>query len=670
MSGRSSEPGRRLKARRTVSAVVVLCLLLPAIALPQEKDYPIKPVPFTEVKLDDAFWRSRIDTNCIVTIPFAFTMLEKTGRVENLRKAAGLAEGPYEGRRFNDSDVFKVLEGAAYTLSVYPHSQKEKLLEIKKLVDDAIAVIAAAQEEDGYIYAARTTDPANPAAGAGKERWINLQGSHELYNMGHLFEAAAAHYQATGTRTLLDIAVKCADLVDSVFGPGRREDAPGHQEIELGLVKLYRVTGEKRYLELAKFFLDQRGRPHASEPYPEDSPFAIYNGREYRQDHKPVVEQEEAFGHAVRAAYMYAAMADIAALTGDEGYLRAIERIWNNVVWRKLYLTGGIGARHTSEAFGDDYELPNRAAYTETCAAVGNVFWNHRMFLMTGESKYIDVLERTLYNGLLSGVSRSGNRFFYQNPLESTGGYERSEWFEVSCCPGNIVRFLPAIPGYVFAARGDRLYANLFTSCRAVIEIEGSKIEIVQESSYPQAAVNRITVIPEKETEFELAVRIPGWAREEPVPSDLYRYVGGEKNEVELSVNGRYIPLNMDKGYALIRRAWKKGDVVELRLTMPVRLVVAHDKIEDDRGKIAIERGPIVYCAEAVDNSGSVLDLVLPADAVFSFKQDHSKEIGSFILIESTALRDGKPVPLKLIPYYLWAHRGAGEMAVWIPVAK
>ena len=668
MSGRSSEPGRRLKARRTVSAVVVLCLLLPAIALPQEKDYPIRPVPFTEVKLDDPFWRSRINTNCFVTIPFAFKKLEDTGRVDNLRKAAGLVEGPYEGRRFNDSDVFKVLEGAAYTLSVYPGSEKEKLRELEKLVDDTIAVIAAAQEEDGYIYAARTVDPANPAAGAGKERWINLQGSHELYNMGHLFEAAAAHYQATGKRSLLDIAVKCADLVDSVYGPGRREDAPGHQEVELGLVKLYRVTGDKRYLDLAKFFLDQRGRPHASEPYPEDSPFAIYNGREYRQDHKPVVEQEEAFGHAVRASYMYAAMADVAALTGDESYLRAIERIWNNVAWKKLYLTGGIGARHTSEAFGDDYELPNRAAYTETCAAVGNIFWNHRMFLMTGESKYIDVLERTLYNGLLSGVSRSGDRFFYQNPLESAGGYERSEWFEVSCCPGNIVRFLPAIPGYVYAVKDDRLYVNLFMDCGATVSLGGVQVEIRQGyTSYPWAGVTRISVVPEEATEFELAVRIPGWARNEPVPSDLYRYVGGEKSEIELSVNGRYIPLNMEKGYALIRRTWKKGDVVELRLTMPVRLVAAHDKIEDDRGKIAIERGPLVYCAEAVDNGGSVLDLTLPADSVFSFKQENVEGLGPIVLIESTALRDGKPVPLKLIPYHLWAHRGAGEMAVWLP---
>jgi DUF1680 family protein len=652
--------------------ISALCLLIfqSVYALPQERDYPIRPVPFTDVKLEDAFWQSRVLTNLEVTVPFAFNMCEKTGRIDNLRKAARMMTGAYEGRRFNDSDVFKIIEGVAYSLTQYPEQMKEERQKLDNLLDEVIAVIAAAQEDDGYIYAARTVDPANPAPGAGRERWINLQGSHELYNMGHLFEAAVAHYQATGKRTLLDVAIKCADLVDRVFGPGRRQDASGHQEIEIGLVKLYRITGEKRYLDLAKFFLDQRGKPHDDEPYPNDSPFAIYNGREYRQDHIPVIEQTTAVGHAVRAAYMYAAMADVAALTGDESYLRAIERIWENVAWKKLYLTGGIGARYVSEAFGDDYELPNRTAYTETCASVGNVFWNQRMFLMTGESKYFDVLERTLYNGLLSGVSVSGDRFFYQNPLESTGGYERSEWFEVSCCPGNIVRFLPSIGGYIFAVKDKRVYVNLYASSETAVDIGGEKVTIRLETDYPFDGASKVIVSAPKEVEFELALRIPGWAREQPVPSDLYRYVGGEKSEVELSLNGTSIPLEMDKGYALIHRAWHSGDTVELRLTMPVRLVEANDGIADDRGKVAIERGPLVYCAEGVDNGGRVLDLTLPSNEAFTFKMEKVENVGNVVVIDGTAMREGKPVPLRLIPYYAWAHRGAGEMAVWMTVVE
>ncbi|MCJ7679904.1 MAG: glycoside hydrolase family 127 protein, partial [Candidatus Aminicenantes bacterium] len=350
----------------------------------QRADYPISPVPFTDVGINDSFWLPRMETNRFVTIPFAMNKNEETGRVNNLRIAAGLMEGKYIGRRFNDTDVFKVMEGAAYSLKIHPDPDLEKQL------DDLISVIAAAQEEDGYLYAARTADPVHPAPGAGPERWSRLRGSHELYNAGHMYEAAVAHYQATGKKSFLDIAVKNADMLVRTFGPGKRRDVPGHQEIEIGLARLYRTTGNPKYLELARFFLDERGREHDGGLYDEGSPFAIYNGREYMQDHKPVLEQEEAVGHAVRATYMYAGMADVAALGNNPEYISAIDRLWDNTVSKKLYITGGVGARHTSEAFGDAYELPNSTAYTETCAAVGNAFWNHRMFLLHGEGRYID----------------------------------------------------------------------------------------------------------------------------------------------------------------------------------------------------------------------------------------------------------------------------------------
>jgi DUF1680 family protein len=393
-------------------------------------DYPVTPVAFTRVGFADAFWSQRLETNRKVTIPYDFQKCEDTGRVDNFVKATGLMEGSHEGIFFNDSDVFKVIEGASYSLSLHADPDLDAYL------DDLIAKIAAAQESDGYLYTARTIDPgAVTAEREGLTRWSNLRVNHELYNVGHMYEAAVAHYQATGKRNFLDIALKNAELIDSVFGPDKKRDVPGHQEVEIGLVKLYRITGEKRYLELAKFFLDERGHARGRELYGNfDNPGVM-------QDHLPVVEQDEAVGHAVRAVYMYSGMADAAALTGDQAYLEALNALWDNVVAKKLYLTGGIGARHHGEAFGDDYELPNDTAYTETCAAIGNIYWNHRMFLLHGDAKYLDVLERSLYNGFLSGIALSGDRFFYVNPLSFDGetdfnrddSRERLPWF--GCFP-------------------------------------------------------------------------------------------------------------------------------------------------------------------------------------------------------------------------------------------
>ncbi|MFA9452358.1 MAG: glycoside hydrolase family 127 protein [Candidatus Aminicenantaceae bacterium] len=660
--------------KRSVHAVTgcVLCVLLISVCFgckSSPPDYPVQPVPFTEVQVDDAFWLPRIETNQTVTIPFAMNKNVETNRVNNLAIAAGRVEGQYEGRRFNDTDVYKVIEGAAYSLSVHPDP------DLEHQVDELVDIIAAAQEEDGYLYAARTADPDNPAPGAGPERWSRLNGSHELYNAGHMYEAAVAYFQATGKIAFLDIALKNADLLVRTFGPDQRRGYPGHQEVEIGLAKLYRVTGNRDYLELAKFFLDMRGREQTGEPYGDDTPFAIYNRKPYMQAHIPVLEQAEAVGHAVRASYMYTGMADVAALGGYPEYISAIDRLWENVVFKKLYLTGGIGARHTTEAFGDAYELPNESAYTETCAAVGNVFWNLRMFLLHGEARYIDVLERTLYNGALSGVSLEGDCFFYQNPLASNGRQVRSPWFEVSCCPGNITRFLPSVPGYIYAQEREALYVNLFIQNTAEIELKGEKIRVRQETEYPWSGRVKISLFPEKDMELVLRVRIPGWALDLPVPSDLYRYAEIAGKPPSLKVNGTPVEIELEKGYAQLDRTWTSGDVVELELPMPVRRVLAHANVEANQGRMALERGPLVYCAEGVDNDGRVHDIIVPDNASFQVIQRPNLLQGIVAItgeVETVSGESADTTPgtnqrtLFAIPYYAWAHRGRGEMAVWL----
>ena len=622
-------------------------------------DYPIEPIPFTEVTISDNFWAPRVATNRDVTIPFALNKNEETGRMDNFRKAAGRIEGNYEGRRFNDTDVYKVLEGIAYSLNTYPDSKLEEK------VDRLIEEIAAAQEPDGYLYAARTVDPENPAPGAGAERWINLQGSHELYNSGHLFEAAVAHYEATGKTNFLNIAIKNADLLVETFGPGRRQDAPGHQVIEMGLSKLYRATGNNDYLELARFFLDQRGLPHESEPYPE-GPFAMYNEDFYKQDHLPVVEQTEAWGHAVRAVYMYSGIADVASLLGDQNYQEAIDKIWQNVTTKKIYITGGVGARHTTEAFGEDYELPNASAYTETCAAIGNVFWNYRMFLANGESKYIDILEKTMYNGLASGVSLSGDKFFYQNPLESKSRYQRSPWFDVSCCPGNMVRFLPSVPGYVYAKKEKELFVNLFIDSEMNTEMGRGRLKFIQKSNYPWEGSLLMTVIPERKSEFTVSIRIPGWAMNSAINGDLYTYITNIDNKVEISVNGEPVEANLIDGYIKLSRVWSSGDKILVDLPMPVRLVASNQNIEDNRGKVAIQRGPIVYCLEETDNT-DVFNLIIPDEENLKFRYQTSLLNGTGIVEGESIDSSGSNVKITAIPYALWANREVGQMAVWLP---
>jgi uncharacterized protein len=633
-------------------------------------DYPIRPVPFTAVRIADSFWAPRLETNRAVTIPFALDKNEETGRVDNFRKAAGLMKGAFQGKRFNDSDVYKAMEAAAYSLMLKPDPALEARLA------GWIAVIAKAQEADGYLFTTRTIDPSHPAPGAGPERWSNLRVSHELYNVGHMYEAAVAHFQATGRRAFLDLAVKNADLLVRTFGSGRRRAFPGHQEVEIGLGKLYRATGKAAYLDLAKFFLDERGHYFQGSPHAPGDPFSVYDSDEYMQNHQPVLAQEEAVGHAVRAMYMYAGMADVAALGGYPDYVRAIDRLWENVVGKKMYLTGGVGARAGSEAFGDAYELPNRTAYAETCAAVGQALWQQRLFLLHGRSDYADVLERVMYNGLLSGVSLDGMSFFYQNPLEADGKtalYQgqvvRAPWFEVSCCPPNIARFLPSMPGYVYARKDDTLFVNLFVAGTAGVELAGQSVRVTQETRYPWDGSVSIAFDPDKAAEFALRVRIPGWARNEPVPSDLYRFLDRSPEKPALRVNGAETAIDLRDGYAVIRRRWAKGDRVELRLPMPVRRVVARESVVEDAGKAAVQRGPLVYCAEGVDNGGRALDLVLSDAATFTAAFE-PKTLNGVVVVRARSVSpaaDGRGREIVLVPYYAWANRGPGEMKVWFP---
>jgi uncharacterized protein len=629
---------------------------------PTAEDYPIQPVPFTHVKLTDNFWAPRIRRNADITIPIAFAFCGSTGRIRNFEIAGKLDTGKFQTiYPFDDSDVYKIIEGASYSLQTFPDPK------LSAWLDTLIWKIGKAQEPDGYLYTNRTIAGMHGGKGlhpwANKSRWLNDSvSSHELYNLGHLYEAAVAHYQATGKRSLLDIALKSADLVNKDFGWDRCRVYPGHQVIEMGLVKLYRVTHEKKYLDLAKFFLDVRGP----------------KGQQYNQANLRPVDQTTAVGHAVRATYMYSGMADIAALENDPAYLNAITKIWEDIVYGKIYVTGGIGATGGNEGFADPFALPNMTAYCETCASIGDIFFNQRLFLLHGESKYYDVLEKTLYNSMLSGVSLSADRFFYPNPLESAGQYERSAWFGCACCPSNVCRFIPAIPGYIYAVTENELYVNLFISDSASIDVGKNRIKIFQESGFPWTGKVDIRINPEKESKFDLKIRIPGWALNQAIEGDLYRYTDTNPEEIKLLLNGVIQQISMKGGYAILTRKWRKDDHVEVEFPMPVREISASKNVKEDIGKVAVQRGPIIYCAEWPDNNdGKILNLVLKKGAGFITEYDNELLGGTEIIRtaghQTKKTLDGsiETLPdesLLLIPYAFWDNRGAGEMSVWLPV--
>lgn len=668
----------------------IICLLTGFMGTAfAQSGYPYTQVPFTSVKITPGtFWGDRIRAAREVTIPLAFSKCESEHRYKNFEMAAYTLQHPghpglqtpewnvakFMGFSFDDTDVYKTIEGASYVLQTFPDAK------LKAYIDSVLDVVGAAQESDGYLYTARTINPEHPHGWAADKRWAAEEhASHELYNLGHMVDAACAHYQATGSDKFLNIAKRYADCVIKEVGAGEGQACvvPGHQIAEMALARLYVLTGEKKYLDEAKFLLDYRGKTKIKNIY--------------SQSDKPVVDQTEAWGHAVRAGYMYAGMADVAALLGDSTYIKAIDTIYENIVSKKYYLTGGVGARHQGEAFGADYELPNLTAYNETCAAISMVYLFERMFLLHGDAKYIDCLERTLYNGVISGMSVDGGKFFYPNPLSSDGHYRfnadntmtRQPWFGCACCPSNLCRFIPSMPGYVYGVRDNNLYVNLFAANTATIKVNGKDVTLEETTQYPWDGDISIKVLQNKAKTFNMLVRIPGWVQSKVVPSDLYAFNDDIFSTYEVSVNGQRVEGELENGYLVINRNWKKGDVVRIHFDMPVRTVVANPRVSDDRGRIAVERGPLVYCAEWADNEGiNPHHLLLARQPKFeveaSYGIQNTEGDGKTFNVtaitaqaqEASVTPEGKltakDVRVKLIPYYAWNHRGAGKMDVWL----
>nr|WP_315165667.1 glycoside hydrolase family 127 protein [uncultured Flavobacterium sp.] len=621
---------------------------------PKKSGYTITPVNIQNVKLTDAFWLPIIKKVQEKTIEYAIQKCEEEGRMDNFLIAGGKMQGSVKGQMpFDDTDVYKIIEGASNTLISEPNPKLETLL------DSLISIVKIGQEKDGYLTTWRTINPAKPPAPwvpviEGK-RWESLQISHELYNSGHMIEAAVVHFQATGKKNFLDIAIKNADLLVKTFGDATDQvhGVPGHQIVETGLVKLYQITNNKAYLNLAKYFLDNRGNPKNHKLY-----------GAYSQDDIPVIQQKEAVGHAVRAVYMYAGMTDIAAIENNKAYGDAVNNLWNNMVNKKMYITGGIGAKHDGEAFGENYELPNLTAYNETCAAIGNVYWNHRLHNISGNSDYFDVIERSLYNGLISGLSLDGKKFFYPNALESDGVYKfnrgectRQSWFDCSCCPTNLIRFIPSIPGLIYSTSKDVLYVNLYASNTAKVALDKNNLEISQQTNYPWDGNVSITVTPKNELPFTIKLRIPSWARNQVLPGDLYRYKNTSTAKTIVTINGKHIDYTENKGYITITKKWKKGETIVLDFPMEVKEVVTNTKVEGNIGKVALEYGPIVYAIEEADNTSNFDAITIGAKDTFKVKKEDS-------LLEG--VNTIQTENLKAIPYYSWSNRGVGKMKVWI----
>ena len=559
--------------KRLITLTVAAVTAIGMVAQDKNGGYPITQVPFTKVKVaQNTFWGQRLQASQNVTIPLAFSKSEETGRYTNFSNAAQHLKDPskvFEIKKgtysFDDTDPYKTIEGASYLLQTYPNA-KFKGGRLDKYVDSVIAVIASGQEPDGYLYTSRTQNPNQPHEWAGSKRWERVEDlSHEFYNLGHLCEAAVAHYYATGKKNFLNIAIKYADCVCREVGdkPGQASVVPGHQIAEMGLAKLYIATGNKKYLDMAKFFLDKRGKRDAAWKQTRQGLFDndgyFHSLSDYSQSHMPVLEQDEAVGHAVRAGYMYAGMADVAALTGDKSYIDAIDRIWENIVGKKFYITGGVGATASGEAFGKNYELPNMSAYCETCAAIAQVYLNYRLFLLHGDSKYYDALERSLYNGVISGISIDGGTFFYPNPLQSMGQHQRQAWFGCACCPSNAARFIPSLPQYIYAVKDNGLYINLFNSNTVNVKVGKKNVTLTQKTNYPWDGDVTLK-IDNGAGQYALNIRIPGWVKGEVVPSNLYTYADGKRLGYTIKVNGQPVQGELKQGYYVINRSWKKGD--------------------------------------------------------------------------------------------------------------
>ncbi len=655
------------------SLFTVICLTLSTQVFSQH-DYPIQPIPFDKVQMEDSFWKPRIETAREVTIPATFQKNEETFRVKQFEIAAGVVEGKICTQYpFDDTDIFKSIEGAAYALKVYPD------VELEAEVDRLIKLIGDAQEDDGYLYTWRTiqnktgqqqymdivNQPRNLKWLEGS-RWENVdQLSHELYNAGHLYEAAVAYYEATGKKTLLDIALKNAELVYKDFGPGKLEKAPGHQEVEVGLIKLYRLTKDDRWLNLAKYFLDVRGY-----------------GDEYSQNHQKLKDQRKAVGHAVRLGYMFMGAADVAALTGTDEYDEAMKAVWEDIVSSQMYLTGGVGATGANEGFGGAFDLPNYTAYNETCSSIAFALWSQRMFQLTGESRYLDVLELTIYNALNAGLSLSGDHYFYPNPLESRKNVERAEWFGCACCPPNLSRFYNSLPGLFYGQKGNDIYFNQYAASQTTIKQSHagggtSLVHIWQETNYPWEGKINLKIDPEIASAFSIYVRIPGWAKGEVAPLDLYTVHNNSSDQILIKLNGQLIQTKQEKGFAVISRTWEKGDFIEIDLPMKPQRIKANDLVELDKERYALKRGPIVYCLEGKDQTDDrILNLLVP-DTVSIHEKFDNQLFGGILTLNFNGYLVAKKInqteaeldkiSLKAIPYFMWANRGKDNMLVWLP---
>ncbi|HVM88449.1 MAG TPA: beta-L-arabinofuranosidase domain-containing protein [Puia sp.] len=641
---------------------VIVCLLLVMInagALNAQSMQQLQPVKFSQVNINDSFWKPKIDKVATVTIPVCVDQTEvKTPRIRNFEIAAHLKKGKFVGIFYDDSDVYKALEAISYSLSHNPDSALEKK------ADEWIDIISKAQLPDGYINTYFTLNGLD-------KRWTDMS-MHEDYNGGHLIEAAVAYYEATGKRKLLDVAIRFANHFDSLFGPGKRHWVTGHQELELALVKLYRVTHDKKYLNLADWLLSERGHGYAY-----GYTWTDWKDTAYAQDVVPVKQQQKITGHAVRAMYMYTGAADVAALTGDTAYMHAMKTVWQDVVYRNMYLTGGIGSSGNNEGFSNDYDLPNGEAYCETCASVGMVFWNQRMNLLTGESKYIDVLERTLYNGALDGISLDGNLFFYGNTLASAGKNHRREWFGTACCPANIARLLASLGNYIYGYNDNGIWINLFVGSSTSVEVGKQQVRVDLQTNYPWNGEVKLGISPAKKSKFTLHLRIPGWINGEAVPGGLYRFEDNVGAKYSIKVNGQDVHYELEKGYAIIDREWKKNDQVEISFPMEIKRVVSRPELKADEDRVAIQRGPLVYCVEGADNDNQAWNFVLPETALLStFDKTIGKEHVIAVRGEVPAISintDGSAVQtvkkeMVAIPYYVWCNRGQNQMQVWLPV--
>jgi uncharacterized protein len=626
-------------------------------------DYPLQPVSVTASRAEGRFWGSRLERHRSRMLPHALAHLSHN--VDNFRKASGDLPGPHEGLHWDDSDLFKVMEGMAYALA---HQNDP---ELRDRLESLIAAAAGAQEPDGYLYTARTIDPANPAPGAGPTRWSFMPGSHELYCMGHMIEAAVAHYEVTGRRTFLNVALLTANLLVATFGPDGLRDVCGHEEIELALARLYRTTGDPRFLHLCRFFVDERGQHLTRKSYGEPE-----------QDHLPALEQKEPVGHAVRATYLYCAMTDVAALMDDGRYAMASERLWNEVVQKHLALIGAVGPHHEGEAFGEPYDLQTLDPHNETCASVGLMLWSHRLFLLNLDGKYLDVLERALYNAYLSSHSLEGTAFFYCNPLEADAEKgiqpQRPEWQGCACCPTNVARITPQVPSWAYAFTDSTIYVGLYLQGSAEVSLSYGAFHITQETNYPWEGTIKLGVEADSVESWgiELALRIPGWATGRPVPGDLYIYAEEQTEPFTLEMDGTDLRYRLEKGFAKVRVTGKPGEkrTLELRLPMPVRRVHPHEKFKNVEGKVALERGPLVYCVEGVDHGGNLEPIALP-DAAELHPHFIPELLGGVTVLQTgmdsvegdlgkNSQRSGG---IRAVPYYAWNNRGLGGMKVWIP---